>query len=311
MNVSQSSHDWRLRLILALIIAASLAVLMTLVWLSHTTLVHANVTDITNAEARYPNMVGSRIDTCTLCHTASIPSLNPYGAAYKAAGRSPAAFAAVENLDSDGDGFTNLQEIMALTFPGDPNDHPASPSATPTSFQPATSTPTATHTPVPTKAPSSTNAPTSTKGPVNTQVAATPTQASTQQAKTPEATRMRPTEGEPTEVQEPTENEPTEVSEPTEMRPTESEPTESEHHRQKTPMPGFTPGGNPTEPSINATHQPTFACSTPTPGINGGGEDGNHENPCGHHKHDGGGSGNSDPGLFGNILLLLARLFNH
>jgi hypothetical protein len=30
-----------------------------------------------------------------------------------------------EDADSDGDGFTNGQEIRALTFPGDPNDRPA------------------------------------------------------------------------------------------------------------------------------------------------------------------------------------------
>jgi len=30
----------------------------------------------------------------------------------------------IENLDSDKDGFTNLVEINALNFPGNPNDHP-------------------------------------------------------------------------------------------------------------------------------------------------------------------------------------------
>jgi len=34
------------------------------------------------------------------------------------------ALIAVEPLDSDGDGFTNIEEITALTFPGDPTDFP-------------------------------------------------------------------------------------------------------------------------------------------------------------------------------------------
>lgn len=34
------------------------------------------------------------------------------------------ALRAVEMLDSDGDGHSNLEEIAARTFPGDPKDHP-------------------------------------------------------------------------------------------------------------------------------------------------------------------------------------------
>lgn len=72
----------------------------------------------------------SRIDSCSLCHTGSIPSLNPYGAAYNSAGRSPAALAAIESSDSDGDGFSNLVEITSLTFPGSSTDRPVSATAT-------------------------------------------------------------------------------------------------------------------------------------------------------------------------------------
>jgi hypothetical protein len=128
-------------------IAALVTVLVALV--SQSTTVSANLPDIQSAEARYPAMVGKRIDTCTLCHTASIPNLNPYGAAYKSAGRSPAALAAIENLDSDGDGSSNVVEIAALTFPGDPNDKPAAPTAT---AVPPTATPTRVP-PTPTKVP--------------------------------------------------------------------------------------------------------------------------------------------------------------
>ncbi|AFV22606.1 hypothetical protein Mpsy_0395 [Methanolobus psychrophilus R15] len=48
--------------------------------------------------------------------------------AYAASGRD---FASIEALDSDGDGFTNLEEINTLTFPGDPADYPQTESETP------------------------------------------------------------------------------------------------------------------------------------------------------------------------------------
>jgi len=64
---------------------------------------------------------GSAIDQCSLCHTTA-PSLNPYGTAFLNSGYD---FAAIESLDSDSDGFTNIAEITARTFPGDPNSKPA------------------------------------------------------------------------------------------------------------------------------------------------------------------------------------------
>src|SRR5262245_32040265 len=60
--------------------------------------------------AQYPSAAGSRIDGCALCHS-QIPARNPYGAAYQNAGF---AFAPIEGLDSDADGATNLEEIVAL-----------------------------------------------------------------------------------------------------------------------------------------------------------------------------------------------------
>src|SRR5512147_1738879 len=69
---------------------------------------------------------GSAIDQCILCHATntgpSIPSTetppNPYGVALETNGLN---FAAIEAVDSDGDGFTNIAEITARTFPGNPN----------------------------------------------------------------------------------------------------------------------------------------------------------------------------------------------
>ncbi len=70
---------------------------------------------------------GTSLDTCLVCHTIPDPSVlngaprNPYGLALFNSGY---LFAAVEPLDSDGDGFNNIQEITARTFPGDPNSRP-------------------------------------------------------------------------------------------------------------------------------------------------------------------------------------------
>ena len=64
---------------------------------------------------------GTRLDNCTVCHGESIESLNPYGMDYQ---ENDADLMAVEPLDSDEDGFSNQEEIDALTFPGDQEDTP-------------------------------------------------------------------------------------------------------------------------------------------------------------------------------------------
>jgi len=69
---------------------------------------------------------GTKLDTCTLCHP-NYPntSRNPFGVDFRDAGHSYNA--SLEGTDSDGDGFTNLEEIEALTFPGDAASKPAAP----------------------------------------------------------------------------------------------------------------------------------------------------------------------------------------
>jgi len=66
---------------------------------------------------------GTRLDDCALCHIGIATPRNNFAADFAAGGHN--FDAALEALDSDGDGFTNLEEIMALTFPGDPTDFPA------------------------------------------------------------------------------------------------------------------------------------------------------------------------------------------
>ncbi|MDD5370418.1 MAG: hypothetical protein PHQ40_15150 [Anaerolineaceae bacterium] len=105
----------------------------------------ANSDDLANAVTKYPGINGTRLDACALCHTSQVPALNPYGAAYKSNGRDGTAFGAIENLDSDGDGFSNLQEIQALSFPGNAADVPHA------TVQPSvTAAPTSQATPFPT-----------------------------------------------------------------------------------------------------------------------------------------------------------------
>lgn len=67
---------------------------------------------------------GTRLDSCTTCHTSGSPSasdVNPYGTDYAGASYD---FATIEQRDSDGDGVRNLDEINARRFPGDRNDRP-------------------------------------------------------------------------------------------------------------------------------------------------------------------------------------------
>ena len=123
------------------------------------------------AVAKYPNIAVSSLNNCTLCHTIA-PTLNPYGVAYRDNGKNSAAFGLIEGLDSDGDGFSNLQEINALTFPGDSASFPALPTATNTPIPTNTSVPSPTSTSVPN--PTDTPIPTVVTGPT-----ATPTTAST------------------------------------------------------------------------------------------------------------------------------------
>jgi hypothetical protein len=78
---------------------------------------------LSSFNARYKT-TGSRLDSCTTCHASSSPSrdnLNPYGSDFGAANHD---FGAIEGKDSDGDGFSNIDEINTGTFPGDPNENP-------------------------------------------------------------------------------------------------------------------------------------------------------------------------------------------
>jgi hypothetical protein len=62
---------------------------------------------------------------CVVCHTqASGGPLNVYGQDYFMHGNNVSAIAL---LDSDGDSFTNDEELIKGTFPGDSNSYPNAP----------------------------------------------------------------------------------------------------------------------------------------------------------------------------------------
>lgn len=111
----------------------------------------------------YPDTVGTRLDDCQTCHRAGVEgtdterifnscdychllefpddrlvtgvpagfedTLNPYGMDYYLAGRNRDALFAIENEDSDGDGFANVAEIDDLRYPGDATSKPDQPLA--------------------------------------------------------------------------------------------------------------------------------------------------------------------------------------
>ena len=73
---------------------------------------------------------GTALDSCLVCHQQTstggrAAARNAYGSAWASAGMNLSAFRAIEGADSDGDTFTNIVEINARTFPGDPNSKPA------------------------------------------------------------------------------------------------------------------------------------------------------------------------------------------
>lgn len=103
----------------------------------------------------YPDKAGTKLDHCALCHIGGeytnskgklvslgscqwchysygydasgsiLDTMNTYGMAYHDNGRNTAAVRAIENFDSDGDGFTNIEEIEANRYPGDDADDPS------------------------------------------------------------------------------------------------------------------------------------------------------------------------------------------
>jgi hypothetical protein len=112
---------------------------------------HLGDTDSANFRSVHPDKVGTKLDSCALCHSGGqsssgtmmgscqwchykygytaphgniLDTLNPYGKDYLASGRNTSAIQTIATFDSDGDGYKNAVEIAAVRYPGDPNDDP-------------------------------------------------------------------------------------------------------------------------------------------------------------------------------------------
>jgi len=102
----------------------------------------------------YPEKKDTKLDSCALCHSGGsyekkpgvfismgscqwchykygydatgniVETLNSYGKDYYVGGRNADAVKAIENKDSDNDGYSNRDEIIALRYPGDAEDDP-------------------------------------------------------------------------------------------------------------------------------------------------------------------------------------------
>jgi mono/diheme cytochrome c family protein len=80
------------------------------------------------AEPQFARMYKDRYGyppSCNACHTnGGGTDLNPFGQAFKKAGKNPVAFDAIAKLDSDGDGFANDDEAKAQANPGSAKSTP-------------------------------------------------------------------------------------------------------------------------------------------------------------------------------------------
>src|SRR5664279_581780 len=86
---------------------------------------HAQSSYLSSFKSTYP-AAAATLGQCVLCHIdpAGGGSTNNYGTDY---GNNGHNFKTIEPLDSDGDGFTNIVEIQALTWPGDATSYPTIP----------------------------------------------------------------------------------------------------------------------------------------------------------------------------------------
>lgn len=139
-----------------IMISAVVIMLLSIGTSAFTAYNHEGDIDSANFRAAYPDEVGTKLDSCTLCHSGGsyvsggktttlgscqwchyitnygvdsseatlIKTLNSYGLDYKNNGRDAGALVAIGNLDSDADGFANQDEIGAGTYPGEKGDDP-------------------------------------------------------------------------------------------------------------------------------------------------------------------------------------------
>lgn len=97
----------------------------------------------------YPSVNGTKLDNCTnMCHNPQLYNLGSRSGNFYAKDlqNSNLNFSSIEGLDSDGDGVTNIDEIIALTFPGDITDFTTTTTTTTTTSTSTNTTTTTTST---------------------------------------------------------------------------------------------------------------------------------------------------------------------
>jgi hypothetical protein len=138
------------RLVIGLSVALVFA--LSLAWAAPASAAYSHMGEQDSNRFRFahPEAGGTKLDSCTLCHTGGsvngksqgscqwchskygydephgdvMLTLNQYGKDYLAAGRTSAAVLSIDATDSDLDGFKNGAEIKAIRFPGDATDDP-------------------------------------------------------------------------------------------------------------------------------------------------------------------------------------------
>lgn len=112
---------------------------------------HTDNVDQPYVRSVYPFLSGSVLDNCVLCHRGGTvkekllngcdychqthetqgfnQTLNAYGIAFLQAGRTEDAIRKIETQDSDQDGYSNLDELKAMTNPGEAESRPQFPEA--------------------------------------------------------------------------------------------------------------------------------------------------------------------------------------
>ncbi|MEE9151651.1 MAG: thrombospondin type 3 repeat-containing protein, partial [Thermoplasmata archaeon] len=87
-----------------------------------------NIPSSYGEEEYAPYIPGPLNGKCEACHSGS--ALDAYGQDFASisnhASNPQGAINAIADLDSDGDGFTNSEELSKGTFPGDPSSRPES-----------------------------------------------------------------------------------------------------------------------------------------------------------------------------------------
>ena len=127
MDNTQFPRNYRARKIRLKLLTVTCLMPVILAFTASTTIAKFSYTSNFNAEYGTSGTYGgSTLGNCETCHITSNGSgYNSYGSDWRASGSNAAAFAAIEDLDSDGDGFSNIDEILVDTFPGDASSKPA------------------------------------------------------------------------------------------------------------------------------------------------------------------------------------------